>query len=141
MFNNQLYKHLRIIYNKPRFSIRETIVTNFEFVNKFIAIISTTKTLLLITFYVSKVVHSNVTNVTTKEYVFRKHRFVIILMMFVLTKQGYKLCFDTRYNINFIDRKFLLEVFLNIVIKKISTFIIMKNINVNMYNINKYIKL
>ena len=60
---------------------------NFEFVNKFIIIvILTTKTFLLIIFHVSKVVHLNVTNVIIKKYVFRKQRFVTILIMFVLIK-------------------------------------------------------
>ena len=59
---------------------------NFEFVNKFIVIILTTKTFSLIAFHASKVVHSNVTNVITKEYVFREHRFVITLIMFVFAK-------------------------------------------------------
>ena len=67
VFNNQLYKHLRIIYNKSRFSTKEIIVKNSESV-----IISATESLSLIIFYVSKVVHSNITNVTTKEYVFLK---------------------------------------------------------------------
>ena len=86
VFNNQLHKHLRIIYNKFRFSIKEAIVINFESVNKFIVIISTTKTFSLIAFHVSKVIHSNVIDVTIEEYVFREHRFVTILIMFVLTK-------------------------------------------------------
>ena len=100
VFNNQLYKHLRIIYNKAKFSIKKIIVINFESVNKFI---SATKVFLLIVFHISKVVHSNVMNVTIKEYVFRKHRFVIALIMFVLIKQSYELCFDTAYIISFID--------------------------------------
>ena len=85
--------------------------------------------------------HSNVTNVTIKEYVFRKYRFVTILMMFVLTKQNYELYFDTRYIMSFIDRKFLLEVFSSIVIKKMSTPITIKGIDVNMHNVNEYIRL
>ena len=141
VFNYQLYKHLCITYNKSKFSIKNVIVINFEFVNKFIIIISTTKTFLLITFHVSKVVHLNVTNVTIKEYVFREHRLITALIMFVLTKQNYELCFDMRYIINFIDRKFLLEVFLNIIIKKISRLITMRDTNINIYNINEYIKL
>ena len=114
---------------------------DFESVNKFVIIIATAEALSLITFHVSKVVHSNVTNVTIKEYVFRKHRFVIVLIMFILIKQSYELCFDTGCIINFIDQKFLLEVFLNIVIKKISTLIIMRDININMHNANEYVKL
>ena len=62
-------------------------------------------------------------------------------MIFVLIKQNYELCFDTRYIINFIDRKFLFEVFPSIVVKKISTFIIVRDIDVNIYNINEYVKL
>ena len=85
--------------------------------------------------------YSNVTNITIKEYAFREHRFVTILIMFVLIKQNYEFCFDTRYIINFIDRKFLLEVFPSIIIKKMSTFIIVKDINVNMYDANEYIRL
>ena len=42
---------------------------------------------------------------------------------------------------SFIDRKFLFKGFSSIVIKKISTLIIMRGINVNMYNINEYIRL
>ena len=42
---------------------------------------------------------------------------------------------------NLIDRNFLLEVFSNIVIKKMSTFMTMRGINVNMYNVNEYVKL
>ena len=98
VFNNQLYKHLRIIYIKSKFSIRkaivinfvsikEIIVMNFKFVSKFIiTAIATAETLSLITFYISKIVHSNITNVIIKKYVFREHRFVIILMMFILIK-------------------------------------------------------
>ena len=141
IFNNQLHKHLRIIYNKSKFSKRNIVVINSESVNKFIIIIATAKALSSITFYASKVVHLNATNITTKKYVFRKHRFVIILMMFILTKQSYELCFDTGCIINFIDRKFLLEVFPNIVIKKMSTFITIKDIDVNMHNVNEYIRL
>ena len=85
--------------------------------------------------------HSNVTNVTTKKYAFRKHRFVTILIMFILTKQDYELCFEMKYIINFIDRKFLLEVFSSIIIKKISILIIVKDINVNIHNVSEYIKL
>ena len=59
---------------------------NSDFVNKFIVIILTTEIPLLITFHASKIVHSNVTNVITKKYAFREHRFVTILMMFILTK-------------------------------------------------------
>ena len=62
--------------------------------------------------------HLNVTNIIIKEYIFRKHRFVIILIMFILIKQDYKFYFDTRYIINFINRKFSFKVLLNIVIKK-----------------------
>ena len=153
MFNNQLYQHLRIIYNKSKsfakkaivinfVSTKKIIVINFKFINKFIIIvIATTKTPSLINFHTSKVVHLNVTNVTTEEYVFREHRFVTILMMFILIKQSYKLCFDTRYIINLIDRKFLFEVFPSIIIKKMSTLMIIKDINVNMHNVNEYIKL
>ena len=83
----------------------------------------------------------NVTNVIIKEYVFREHRFVTILIMFVLIKQKYELCFDTGYIINLIDRKFLFEIFPNFVIKKMSTFITMRDINVNIYNVNEYIRL
>ena len=43
--------------------------------------------------------------------------------------------------INFIDKKFLFKVFLDIVVKKVSTLMIIKNINVNIYNIDEYIKL
>ena len=71
VFNNQLHKHLRIIYNKSKSSIKIVIVINFELVNKFIIIISTTKAFLLKTFHVLKVMYSNITNVTIKEYVFR----------------------------------------------------------------------
>ena len=96
VFNNQLHKHLRIIYIKSRFSIREAIVMNFASIKEIIVInfksvnksiiivIATAETLSSITFYVSKVVHSNVTNVMTKKYVFREHRFVIILIIFIL---------------------------------------------------------
>ena len=97
--------------------------------------------IMIMIFYAFKVVHLNVTNVTIKGYVFREYRFVIVLMMFVLTKQDYKLCFDTGYIISFIDRKFLFEIFSGIVVKKMSIFIIVKNIDVNMHNFNEYIKL
>ena len=77
---------------------------NFEFINKsIIIVIATAETFSLIIFHISKVVYLNVTNVTIKEYVFRKYRFVTILMMFVLIKQSYELCFDTGYIINLID--------------------------------------
>ena len=42
---------------------------------------------------------------------------------------------------NFIDRKFLFKVFSDIIVKKMLIFMIMKNINVNMHNVNEYIKL
>ena len=42
---------------------------------------------------------------------------------------------------NFIDRKFLLEVFSSIIIKKMSTFIIVKGIDVNIHNVNEYVRL
>ena len=98
VFNNQLHQHLRIIYNKFRFFAKEAIVINsastkkvivmdFKSANKFIIIvIATAEALSLIIFHASKIVHSNVTNVTTKEHVFREHRFVTILIMFILTK-------------------------------------------------------
>ena len=141
VFNNQLHKHFRIIYNKFKSSVKEIIVINFDFINKFIVITSATEMFASITFHVSKIVHSNVTNVTIKEYVFRKHRFVTTLMMFVFVKQNYEFCFDTKYIMSFIDRKFLFKVFSSIVIKKISTFITMRDIDVNMHNVNEYIKL
>ena len=141
VFNNQLHKHLRIIYNKSKFSKRNVVVINFESVNKFIIITATTKAFLSIIFHASKVMHLNITNVTIEEYAFREHRFITILMMFILIRQSYKLCFDTRYIINFIDRKFLLEVFPNIVIKKMLIFITMRDIDVNMHNANEYIRL
>ena len=37
--------------------------------------------------------------------------------------------------------KVLFEVFSNIVVKKISTLIIIRDININMHNINEYVKL
>ena len=92
-------------------------------------------------FHVSKIVHSNVTNVIIKKYVFRKHRFIITLMMFVLIEQNYELCFDTGCIINFIDKKNLFKIFSDIVVKKISIFMIIKDIDVNIYNVNEYIKL
>ena len=46
-----------------------------------------------------------------------------------------------KYIINLIDRKFLFKIFSSIVIKKISTFIIIKGINIDMHNINEYVKL
>ena len=42
---------------------------------------------------------------------------------------------------NLIDRKFLLEIFSSIIIKKMSTFMIVKEIDVNMYDVNEYIRL
>ena len=92
-------------------------------------------------FFISKVVYLNIINIMTEEYVFRNHRFVTILMMFILIKQSYELCFDTEYIINLINRKFLFEIFSNIVIKKMSTLITIKDIDVNMHNINEYTKL
>ena len=98
VFNNQLHKHFRIIYNKFKFSTKEAIVINFALtkeiivmnfksVSKFIiTAIATAKALSLITFHASKVIYSNITNITTEEYVFREHRFVTTLMMFVLIK-------------------------------------------------------
>ena len=87
VFNNQLHKHLRFIYNKFKFSIIKIIVINFKFISKFIIIaIATAEALSLITFHASKVIHLNIMNVTIKEYAFREHRFVTILMMFVLIK-------------------------------------------------------
>ena len=94
-----------------------------------------------IIFHASKVVHLNVTNVTTEEYVFRDHRFITTLMMFVFAEQSYELYFDTGYIINLIDRKFLFEIFSNIIIKKMSTLMIIRDININMYNVNEYVRL
>ena len=83
----------------------------------------------------------NVINIIIKEYAFREHRFVTTLMMFVLTKQNYELYINTGYIMNLIDRIFLFEIFPNIVIKKMLTLIIIKDINVNMHSVNEYIKL
>ena len=99
-FNNQLYKHLRITYNKFKFSIatKNVNVKNFEIVNKFVMIITIITLIaitsfiimifhiskVIITFHASKVVYLNVINVIIKGYVFREHRFIIILMMFIL---------------------------------------------------------
>ena len=138
IFNNQLHKHLHIIYNKSRSSTKKVIVINFEFISKFIA---TTKTFSSITFHISKVMHSNITNVITKEYVFREHRFVTVSIIFILIKQSYELCFDTGYIISLIDRKFLFKVFPSIVIKKMLTFMTIRGININMHNVNKYVRL
>ena len=87
IFNNQLHKHLRFIYNKFKSSTIKVIVINFKSINKFITtVIVTAKTLSSITFHTSKIVYSNVINVTIKEYAFREHRFVITLMIFILAK-------------------------------------------------------
>ena len=84
-FNNQLHKHLRIIYSKSRFLIRDVIVMNFNAAITIVILIEIIS-FTTMTFYISKVVHLNVMNVTIKEYAFREHRFVIVLMMFVLVK-------------------------------------------------------
>ena len=46
-----------------------------------------------------------------------------------------------KYIINLIDKKFLFEIFLDIVVKKISTLMIIRGIDVNMHNVNEYVKL
>ena len=61
--------------------------------------------------------------------------------MFFLIKKGYELYFDIKYIINFIDKKFLLKISLKIVIKKMFFLIIIRELNINTYNISEYIKL
>ena len=69
--------------------------------------------------------HLNIINVTIKKYAFRKHHFFTILIIFVLIKQSYELCLNTKYILNFINLKFLFEVFLK--------HRYLKNININDY--------
>ena len=62
-------------------------------------------------------------------------------MIFFLIKQGYELYFNINYIINFIDRKFLFEIYLKIIIKKKLLPITIRGLDINIYNINKYINL
>ena len=62
-------------------------------------------------------------------------------MQFFLLRILYDLYFNTRYIISFIDRVFLLKIYSNAKIKRISILIIVKNIENRKYNISEYIKL
>ena len=53
----------------------------------------------------------------------------------------YDLCFDTDYTMSLIDRKFLRQVLLDVEIREIPTFMTVKDIENNRYNISQYIKL
>ena len=75
-------------------------------------------------FYILKILFSNIINIIIEEFIFREYRFIIILIIFLLIKKDYELYFDIKYIINFIDKKFLLKIFLKIVIKKILFLII-----------------
>ena len=55
--------------------------------------------------------------------------------------KDYELYFNIKYIINFIDKIFLLKNFLKIVIKKILFSIIVRGLNINIYNISEYIRL
>ena len=59
--------------------------------------------------------------------------------MFFLAKQNHKLYFNINYIINLINRKFLFEIYLEIKVKRILSLIIIKSLNINIYNINQYI--
>ena len=76
------------------------------------------------TFYISKILFSNIINIIIEKFIFRGYQFIIILIIFLLIKKDYKFYFDIKYIINFIDKKFLLKISLKIVIKKISSSII-----------------
>ena len=75
-------------------------------------------------FYILKVLSSNIINIIIEEFAFRRYRFIIVLIIFLLIRKGYELYFDIEYIINFINKKFLLKISLKIVIKKILSLII-----------------
>ena len=88
-----------------------------------------------------KIIKSNAFNIYKLDYVFRGYKFVIAIVIFFLARQGYELYFNINYIINLIDRKFLFELYSKIIIKKILFSIIIKNLNINIYNINEYMSL
>ena len=92
-------------------------------------------------FHILKILPSNIINIIIKRFIFRGYRFIIILIIFLLIKKDYEFCFDIKYIINLIDKKFLLEISLKIIIKKISSLIIVWELDINTYNTNEYMRL
>ena len=130
-FNNRLYKYIRTIYNSKQ-SSRVAIKTTSTSIVLVISIIVIKVEILEledtkeseIIFYTSKIIYFNITDFSKEDYTFQDYRFVIALIIFVLADVDYELYFDIKYIISFIDRKFLLEILLEISIKKITIFII-----------------
>ena len=62
-------------------------------------------------------------------------------MIFFLVGQDYDLYFDINYIINLIDRKFLFEIYSEIIVRKILSLIIVRGLSINIYDVNEYINL
>ena len=89
----------------------------------------------------SEVVYFNATDVIIEGYGFRGHRFITTIVKFFLEEIGYELCFDIECTISLIDRKFLLNIFSGIAIKKISSPITIREIDTNTHDVSEYVRL
>ena len=76
-----------------------------------------------------------------EDYIFREFRYVITIISLIFLEILYNLYFDIDYIISLINRKFLLEAFLDAIIKRISIFITIKGIDNKKYNASEYIRL
>ena len=54
------------------------------------------------TFYILKILFSNIINIIIERFIFREYRFIIILIIFLLIRKDYEFYFDIKYIINFI---------------------------------------
>ena len=71
-----------------------------------------------------KILFLNIINIIIEGFIFHRYYFIIILLLLFFIKKGYKLYFNIKYIINLINKKFLLKISSEIVIKKISFLII-----------------
>lgn len=76
-----------------------------------------------------------------KGYTFRGFYYVIIKIQLFLLGLSYNLCFDIRYIISLVDRAFIRETCFNVEIRRILTFITIRDINSKKHSTNKYVKL
>ena len=129
--NNQLHKHIQTSCSKSKTPKTPTVTEENQ----------SEKPEPVSAFHASKVVWSSATDVPAEGYAFCEHRFVTAVVLFILTGQGYKLCFDTGCTMSLIDRKFLLEVFPGVVLKKMATPMTMRGIGLNMHDASEYVRL
>ena len=87
------------------------------------------------------IIYSTSTDYFIKGYTFRGFRYVIIIVLLYFLGVLYDLYFDIEYTISLIDRKFLLKVFPDALIKKISISITIKGIGDKKYNVSEYVRL